>query len=82
MRRACSVRLLAKGTTGSAMNRSDDLSRRVIEIQFVVGENSEKLELTWDEFFTEMARAHGNETLVSHDALVGRFQCLDEFDPF
>ncbi|MYD89583.1 MAG: hypothetical protein F4Y08_04465 [Caldilineaceae bacterium SB0662_bin_9] len=57
---------------------ADDLGQQLVEVRFGVGENTEMLKLTWDEFFTELVRFHGDEPVVSYETLDKRFKALSD----
>ena len=64
-----------------ALNRftlrvADDLGQQLVQVSFGVGQNTEMLELTWEEFFTELVRCHGDEPVVSYKTLDERFKAL------
>lgn len=57
---------------------ADDLGRQLVEVRFGVGDKTEMLKLTWDEFFTELVRFHGNESIVSYETLEERYKALND----
>ncbi|MXZ90816.1 MAG: hypothetical protein F4W95_05975 [Chloroflexi bacterium] len=53
------------------------LHNKMIETHITINGESEKVEISWDEFFRELVKVHGDEPLVPREVLEKRFEHLD-----